>query len=309
MNGLPNGSEANNKLQAGKSRRLRSPIRWIGSKGRMVSKLLLYIPSHRIYVELFGGGASLLFARQPSSVEVYNDLNSGLVNFFRVLRDAKQFKQFQRLAMLTPYAREEFDLCRKTLRETNDPVEQAHRWYVIARQSFGGNFRSWGYTVNGSSRGMACQIANWLGAIEMLPEISARLMRVQVENKDAFDLIECYDGPETFFYLDPPYVLSTRKDGGYEHELTNESHRRLVKVLQGIKGKALLSGYANPVYAELERAGWQRRDWGTVCGLAGRTRLNSLIVKDAVKQKQKRVESIWFNYEVETKNQELALAP
>ena len=275
----------------------------------MVSKLLPYIPNHRIYVELFGGGASMLIARQPSSIEVYNDLNSGLVNFFRVLRDAKQFKQFQRLVALTPYAREEFDLCKKSWREISDPVKQAHRWFIVSRMSFGANFHSWGYGVTDSCRGMASRVSGWLGAIEKLPEISTRLLRVQIENKDAFDLLACFDGPETFFYLDPPYVVSTRKGGSYEHELTDERHRRLVKVLQGIKGKALLSGYANPIYAELERAGWQRRDWEMVCSLGGHTRLNGRMGKGGAKQKEKRVESIWFNYEVENTNQELALAP
>jgi DNA adenine methylase len=275
----------------------------------MVSKLLPYVPDHRIYVELFGGGASMLIAREPSPIEVYNDLNSGLVNFFRVLRDGKQFKQFKRLAALTPYAREEFDLCKSSWREVSDPIEQAHRWFVVARMSFGGNFHSWGYGVTGSARGMASQVSRWLGAIEMLPEVSARMLRVQIENKDAFDLIECYDDPDTFFYLDPPYVLSTRKGGGYEHELSDASHRRLVDVLKSIKGKAMLSGYSNPIYAELERAGWQRRDWETICSLSGRTRLNGLMGEGAVKQKQKRIESIWFNYEVKNENQELALAP
>jgi DNA adenine methylase len=275
----------------------------------MVSKLLPYIPGHRIYVELFGGGASLLIAREPSEVEVYNDLNSGLVNFFRVLRDNKQFKQFQRLASLTPYAREEFDLCKQTWMEMDNPVDRAHRWFTVARQSFGGDFHSWGYGVTGSCRGMASQVSRWLGGIEKLPEVSARLLRVQVENKDALKLIECYDSPDTFFYLDPPYVLSTRKGGGYKHELTDDSHRQLVKVLQGIKGKALLSGYANLIYRELEKCGWQRRDWETICSLSGRTRVNGLMGEGAAKQKQKRVESIWFNYEVEEGNKELALEP
>jgi DNA adenine methylase len=267
----------------------------------MVKNLLPYIPDHRTYVELFGGGASLLIARDPSPIEVYNDLNSGLVNFFRVLRDTKQFKQFQRLATLTPYAREEFDLCKQSWREQDDPVERAHRWFVVARMSFGGNFHSWGYGVTGSARGMASQVSRWLGAVESLPEISTRLLRVQVENKDAFALIECYDSPETFFYLDPPYVMSTRKGGAYEHELTDESHRRLVKVLKEIKGKALLSGYANPIYRELERSGWHRRDWEAICSLSGRTRLNGLLGEGAAKS-QRRVESIWFNYEVTESN-------
>lgn len=268
----------------------------------MVSKLLPYIPVHRIYVELFGDGASLLIAKEPSGVEVYNDLNSGLVNFFRVLRDAKQFNQFQRLAQLTPYAREEFDLCKRTWDEMADPVERAHRWFTVARQSFGGNFHSWGYGVTGSRQGMAGEVASWLGVIERLPAVSARLLRVQIENNDALKLIHCYDSPDTFFYLDPPYVLSTRKGGGYKHELTNDSHTRLVKALQEIKGKALLSGYANPIYAELERCGWQRRDWKAVCNLAGSTRRNGL------RRKQERVESIWFNYPI-NEEKGLPLAP
>jgi DNA adenine methylase len=190
-----------------------------------------------------------------------------------------------------------------------NPVERAHRWFTVARMSFGGNFHSWGYGVTGSCRGMAAQVSKWLGSIEKLPEVSARLLRVQVENKDAFKLIECYDSPDTFFYLDPPYVLSTRRAGGYEHELTDDSHSRLVKVLREIKGKALLSGYANPIYAELERAGWQRRDWETTCSLAGHTRLNGSMGEGAAKQKQKRTESIWFNYEVKEGDGELALDP
>jgi DNA adenine methylase len=290
-----------------KSQRLRSPIVWFGGKGMMVAKLLPLIPPHRIYVEAFGGGASLLIAREPSEIEVYNDLNSGLVNFFRVLRDVKKFGTFERKANLMPYSREEFDHCKQTWATEQDAIERAFRWFVIARMSFGGIFgSSWSFGLTGSARGMASHVSRWLGAVEKLPEVSARLLRVQIEHKNALDLIRCYDTPETFFYLDPPYVLSSRKCGGYEHEMSDADHQQLVGLLLDVKGKVLLSGYATPLHEELERAGWQRKDWQVTCHVSGKTRATRGLSAEA----KKRVESVWFNYPLpEEKEKELALAP
>ena len=121
---------------------MRSPIMWFGGKGKMTAKLLPLLTPHRIYVEVFGGGASLLFAKDPAPVEVYNDLNEGLVNLFRVLRDRGQFDEFQRLVALTPYARAEYDYCREHWQAQTDPVQRAYQFYVVARMSFGGHFGS-----------------------------------------------------------------------------------------------------------------------------------------------------------------------
>jgi DNA adenine methylase len=284
--------------------RLRSPIVWFGGKGTMVAKLLPLIPQHKIYVEAFGGGASLLVAREPSEIEVYNDLNSGLVNFFRVLRDTRRFDKFERKANLMPYSREEFDLCKETWATERERVERAFRWFVVARMSFGGSFgNSWNYPYKRSVSGMADAVARWVGAVERLPEVSARLLRVLVEHKSALDVIERYDTPETFFYLDPPYVLSQRKSGGYEHEMTDAEHRRLVELLLRLKGKVLLSGYASPIYEELERAGWHRKDWDVSCHIAGKTKATRHIDAEA----RKRVESVWFNYDIE--GGEMAVEP
>jgi DNA adenine methylase len=280
----------------------------------MVAKLLPLIPSHNTYVEPFGGGASLLVAREPSPVEIYNDLNSGLVNLFRVLRNPAQFEKFRQLVELTPYAREEFIESKREWKATVDPVEQAYRWFVVARMSFAGVFgQGWAYSRN-SSRGMASKVSTWLGVIDMLPALSDRLRRVQIEHNDAFKVIEFYDMPDTFFYLDPPYVPSTRKSGGYEHELSEEDHGRLVELLLSLKGKVLLSGYPNATYAELESAGWKRKDWPTTCTSAGRTRATGILGTGAAKRTQMRTESVWFNYEVcrpceVDSTEELALAP
>jgi len=278
------------------ARRLHSPICWFGGKGNMVAKLLPLLPPHRIYVEPFGGGASLLFAKPPSPVEVYNDIDSGLVNFFRVLRDPEKFAKFYHLVAFTPYSREEYEYCRKTWESCEDEVEKAYRWFVVARMSFSGAFGySWGSVVTTSRNGMAATCSKWLSTIKMLPAIHERMMRVQIEHADFRDILKRYDTPETLFYCDPPYVPETRRGQVYKHELTLDDHRELVQILLSLKGKVLLSGYAHPVYAPLEEAGWQRIDFRTACYAVGRTRATGIMGEGAAKLMHPRVESVWIS--------------
>jgi DNA adenine methylase len=273
---------------------MRSPIRYFGGKGNMVKKLLKLIPPHRIYVEVFGGGASLLFAKEPSPVEVYNDINSDLVNFFRVLRDPEKFEQFYRKAVLTPYSREEYCFCRETFRECQDDIERAYRFFVVARMSFSGH-HGWSFTVTQSCRGMVGSVSRWLSCLDSLPDIHARLMRVQIEHDDFRKIIPRYDTPGTFFYLDPPYVPDTRRSGRYTYEMTLDDYRELVEMLLALKGKAMLSGYKHEVYEPLERAGWQRIDYETACYAAAHTRDTGILGEGAAKTKQPRVESVWLS--------------
>ena len=262
----------------------------------MVAKLLPLFPSHYTYVEPFGGGASLLFAKAPSPVEVYNDLDGGLVNFFRVLRDPRKFKQFYRLAQLTPYAREEYNSCRETWQDCADDAERAYRWFVVARMSFSGLFGvSWSSAVTTSRRGMASTCSLWLSCIEGLPQVAERLLRVQIEQADFRVILDRYDTPETLFYCDPPYVHDTRKGKRYAHEMTLDDHADLVTLLLGIQGKAILSGYAHPVYQPLEKAGWQRRDWETACYAAGRTRATGIQGEGSALRMQARTETAWVS--------------
>lgn len=263
----------------------------------MVKKLLPLIPQHKIYVEVFGGGASILLAKEPSPVEVYNDLNSDLVNFFRVLRDPQKFTEFHRLVSLTPYSREEYNFCRKTWESSEDDVERAYRWFVVARMSFGGIFgNGWGYAVTASSRGMSTITSAWLSAIDMLPEIHERMMRVQIDNDDFRIIIPRYDTPDTCFYADPPYVSKTRKSQDvYKHEMTLQDHQDLVAMLLDVKGAVILSGYRHDVYTPLELAGWTRHDFPTVCWAAAKTRYTGLQGKGALLENAPRIESVWLN--------------
>jgi len=263
----------------------------------MVKKLLPLIPQHKIYVEVFGGGASILFAKEPSPVEVYNDLNSDLVNFFRVLRDTPKFAEFHRLVSLTPYSREEYNFCRKTWESCEDDVERAYRWFVVARMSFGGIFGTgWGYVVTASGKGMARSTNAWLSAIDMLPEIHERIMRVQIDNDDFRMIIPRYDTPDTCFYIDPPYVPETREtQNAYKCEMTLQDHQDLVAMLLDVKGAVILSGYRHDVYTPLELAGWTRHDFPTACAAAGRTRYTCIHGKGAALENVPRIESVWLN--------------
>jgi len=279
-----------------RTRRLRTPIRWFGGRSRIVPKLLFLVPPHSIYVEVFGGGASLLLAKEPSVIEIYNDLDSGLVSFFRVLRDPGMFGRFYELAALTPYSREEYDFCRDTWEGATDDVEKAFRWFVVARGSFGGIFGiGWGRAVTSNARGMASTASAWLSILNALPAIHERMMRVQIEQADFRQVLHRYDTPDTFFHVDPPYLPETRRRGGYRHELTLDDHVELVELVLGLQGKAMVAAYDHPVYAPLDAAGWKRHDFPVTCSAAGRTKASGLLGEGTVSLRQPRVETIWLS--------------
>ncbi len=268
---------------------------------RLAKRLLPLLPPHHTYVEPFGGGAALLFAKSPSPVEVYNDLDSGLVNFFRVLRDRRKYRGLQLLASLTPYSREEYEAFRLTWDKAPEGVQRAYEWLVVARMAFGGIFdNSWGRVVTSSTRGMAQTAGSWLSTIERMPEIHARLMRVQVEHQDFRRVLEGYDRPQTLFYVDPPYVSEVRRSGGYQCELTVKDHEDLTRALLRVRGKVVLSGYRHAVHRPLERAGWKRIDFEVVCTAAGATRGSGLQGIGARTAKQRRVESVWISPRAQT---------
>lgn len=274
-------------------RRQRGPIHWFGGKGTMTAKLMPLLPPHHIYVEPFGGGPSLLFAKEPAPVEVYNDLDSGLVNFFRVVRDPERCAQLHWKASHTPYSREEWEHCRDTWRDCESSVERAYRWYVVARMSFAGlHGRAWGL-ARGSSRGRATTVASWQSAHELLAQSCARLSRVQIEHGDWRRVVDLYDTPSTLFYFDPPYISETRRGGGYAHELIDDDHRQIVATLSSLRGQAVLSGYRSDIYAPLEADGWRRVDFEVFCTATGRTRGTGRIGK--MTEDDRRVESVWLS--------------
>jgi len=288
---------------------MRSPITWFGGKGNIVKWILKYIPEHDFYLEPFGGGASLLFAKHKSKFEVYNDINEGLYTLFSVLRDPKKFKKLFKLVSLTPYSRCEYyymrDKWRK--REFKDEIDKAYTFWYLARTSFSGNFcQSISMAVTKSERGFSGSVSRYLSSIEDLPYIHKRIMSVQIECLDFRNCIEKYvsawDYNNSVCYMDPPYVKSTRKKGGYEHEMTDDDHNDLVDLLIKYENKCkfILSGYPNEIYKRLEKRGWIRVTRTFGCFAVGRTRQNGALGDGAIINNEEfvREESLWMNYDI-----------
>ncbi len=219
---------------------------WYGGKFSHLNWLLPLLPECHHYCEPFAGSGAVLLNRISSPVETYNDLDGEVCNFFRVLRDEKN--QLVESIGLTPFSREEFSIA-CALDPDQSPLERARRFYVRARQVRTGLAQTasvgrWANCKNTSRAGMSGVVSRWLGAIEALPEIADRLIRVQIENRPAADVIRLYDSKDTLFYCDPPYVHDTRGDSkAYGHEMTDEQHGELADVLNSVVGMVAFSNY------------------------------------------------------------------
>lgn len=199
---------------------------WFGGKTSHLKWLLPIInnATHTSYIESFGGSAAVLLNKQQSRIEVYNDIYSDVVNFFKVLRN--QHTELVNLLRLTPYSREEFRLaCNKI--ETSE-LERARQFFVIARQVRTGLATAaspgrWAYVSRDSRKDMALTVSRWLSGIDGLTDISERLKQVQIENLDALDVIKRYDTVDSLHYIDPPYLLDVRTGGiAYANEFSKE---------------------------------------------------------------------------------------
>lgn len=236
------------------------PVTWFGSKSRLVKKIVRYFPDHQTFVDVFGGSGAVLLGKPPAKVEVYNDLNSKMVNLFRVLSCPKKSSQLKQLLEFTPYSRDEFNACRGEIENTTDEIELARQMLVIQRQSHGGQGKQWSYCVDAAAAGYSASVRKFHRGIEGLEDVTRRIRKVQIENLEWSEILTRYDRDNTLFYLDPPYVPETRVNGGYDHEMTLEDHEQLVGQLLKIKGRAVLSGYAHRAYEPLELAGWNREE-------------------------------------------------
>ncbi len=258
---------------------------WYGGKFSHLDWLLPLLPRTLYYCEPFAGSAAVLLNREPSSVETYNDLDGEVAAFFRVLRE--QSEALTKAIALTPFSREEFALACKLDPEI-PPLERARRFYVRARQVRTGlaqtaSLGRWANCKDTSRAGMSGVVSRWFGGVEALPQIAARLLRVQIENRPALDIIRLYDSPDTLFYLDPPYVHDTRGDAkAYKHEMTDEQHRQLADALNAAKGKIALSNYDCELYRKLFPA----RRWHTFS-----------IETTNHATKGRRTECLWCNYD------------
>jgi len=243
----------------------RPVLRYHGGKWRLAPWIISHFPPHRVYVEPFGGAASVLLRKQPAAlVDVYNELDGEIVNLFRVLRDPDLSVQLCDAITLTPYARAEFALSYEL---STDPVEQARRTAVRAYMGFGSDSASGartGFRANGNRQNMH-PARDWIGYPKALALIVERLRGVVIENRDASDCMRQHDASSTLHYVDPPYIpdsrsVHTRRSGkGYRHELTAAEHESLAAALHDMAGMVVLSGYDSDLYRALYD-GWRRSE-------------------------------------------------
>ena len=259
----------------------RPALRYYGGKWQLAPWIISHFPAHRNYVEPCGGAASVLLQKPRSLLETYNDLDGGVVNFFRVLRDRPD--ELIRKIRLTPWARAEYEL---SLAADGDEVERARRLFV----------RQW-MCLNGGTSASANRLNAWVfqkdaeGRFTLpskeklliqdeLQRIAARFDGVQIDNRAACDVIARFDSESTLFYFDPPYVTSERsaKDH-YSLEWSDLDHAIAADLLRSCAGYVVVSGYACRLYTDLyEQYGWRRVDMPARTNSGG-----------------ERVESLWLS--------------
>ncbi|MFC7227793.1 DNA adenine methylase [Salinirubellus salinus] len=266
-----------------------TPISWYGGKTSHRKWILPLLPTSDTYVEPFGGSGSILLHREPSNVDVYNDLSESLTDFYRVLRDNPD--NLIRALQLTPYSREEYEYA---LNHHDDPgldeVEKARLFFTVCNQARAGLALSavesqFSFVRRESYSDMAGSISRWRNHISKLDSAAERLDGVRIESRDAVAVIEEYDSPDTVFYLDPPYMAETRSTGGEygENEMGVEDHRELLEVLSDVEGDVAISGYTSDLYEGM-LSGWSRVERGTRA--------------QAGQSGSERTEVLWCNYDV-----------
>lgn len=246
----------------------RPALRYLGGKWRLAPWITGFFPSHRVYVEPYGGAASVLLRKARSMGECYNDLDGEVVNLFRVLRDRDTSEELQRLLRLTPFSREEFD---GAYVACDDPIERARRLVVRSYMGHGSSsavsIKNTGFRASLVNRGGMLPAGEWPGLPAALNHITNRLDGVLVEQRPALQVIDRYDEEGALIYLDPPYVAETRslkKRGGkpshaYKFEMTSEEHAELLTRADACKAAVVLSGYPSEAYDSLLH-GWERHE-------------------------------------------------
>jgi DNA adenine methylase len=281
------------------------PIKTHGGKSDLAVKIAALFPpkatehtnGYLHYVEPYFGGGSVLLANDPGGIsEVANDANQALTNFWRVLQDSEQFGVFQRIVQGTPFS-ESVYLDAQAAADSPAPasvlaggseVQWAVSFFIAARQSLSG--RQTGFTgiTKQRTRGAKnAEAAAWLSAVDRLPLVHSRMQRVLILNRPAVSVIRQQDTKKTLFYVDAPYIHTTRtstKDYK-QFEMTDNDHEQLVSALVNIEGRAVVSMYRHPIYDALhEEHGWRRVEFNVP---------NSSAMGAS---KERRVECVWLNY-------------
>jgi DNA adenine methylase len=216
---------------------MRGPLSYVGGKNRLAKHTIALIPKHKTYIEPFAGGAQVLFRKKPSEVEVINDLDGELINFYRACQSHPE--ELLRCLRYTLLSRKLHSLLTRTPPESLTDLMRAARYFFLQKSSFGGRVAKQNFAIHITKR----PTFNPKRIPEIINSAYERLQDVQIECLPFEQVIKRYDRPTTFFYLDPPYYGAKF----YNHNLTGEDFERLEATLRPIKGKFLLSINDHPI--------------------------------------------------------------
>ncbi|WP_025909305.1 DNA adenine methylase [Priestia flexa] len=253
---------------------VKSPIKWVGGKSKLVNKLLPLFPEHRCYVEVFGGAGWTLFGKEPSRVEILNDFDSNLMNFWSVVQNAKD--QLIDSMQYTLVSRELFDEYKQKYKNNdfNDAIEQARVFYYLVNAGFASDMKNPVFGTKSQSRnGLRPESIE-----QSINDAYKRLQKVTIENKSFENIFKIYDNEETFFYLDSPYRNTKQYAVG---KFTDEQYELLADCCKKAKGKWLYTINNDEYIKELFK-GFNIMDhdvYYSVCKTEnGRTNFKELII-------------------------------
>jgi len=269
-----------------RKRKIRPPIKIHGGKYYLCNWILEHFPQDyqdMVYVEPYCGGANVFLNKEPSKEECINDINLGIIQIFRALRD-EPGEFVKRIKRLT-YSQRTFDRLKRESEEGEftDYINHATNEFALRRMSRGGlkSHLAWSTRKRGGQPG---DLNAWKTIIEELPSLSNRIKSTYIMQKPALDVIKAFNNDNVLVYLDPPYLPETRVTTNvYESEMDTDAHIKLADTLNSFNGKAIISGYPSKLYNRLYD------EW---------TCKKKTIVNHASQQKSKKrkTECIWMNF-------------
>jgi DNA adenine methylase len=227
---------------------VRSPFKWVGGKSKLRKKIVSMLPPHECYVEVFAGAAWVLFGKRPSKVEVLNDIDGEVINFFRTIKE--QPEDFIASFEWDLAGREEFNRLRDLDPALLDPVARAHRFYYLIMAGWGGELRHPRFQTSVSDNGHGNRLIGAMNSLrDRIIPVHTRLRTVIIEHLDWQDCIARYDKGATIMYLDPPYP---RNNCNYQFNLREwHVHQEIAKSMRQAKANCLLTTYDLPELREL----------------------------------------------------------
>jgi DNA adenine methylase len=250
----------------------RQILRWLGGKWKMAPWIITHFPNHEVYIEAFGGGANVLFRKESSRIEIYNEKHDDLVNFFQIIADRDNSNKLIAALSVVPFSREEFNL---SYEPCIDPIGRAVKFLVFNHMGFGTH----SMMVKTGFRSGEYPPKRWSKIGIDVAEASNLCNGLIVTQMDAINLIQQRDDSRTLFYLDPPYVQETRgTTRGYAHEMNDQQQEAFLQTCASrTNAMIVISGYRCKMYNDM-LPGWL------------------VVEKEALAERTKpKIEVLWIN--------------